>query len=85
LEVRQFGPYCFGEFTTGGASYEILCRIKDIYFVGDWYAKADRHGYFGTLQLIIQGERYLEGKWIGHSKTIVEVRADSISLKRKDR
>lgn len=85
LTIWQFGPYCYGEFTTGGASYAMLARIKDSYLVGDWYAKADRHGYFGALQMIVQSERYLEGKWIGHSKKFVDVRADSISIKRNDR
>lgn len=85
LKMWQFGPYCYGKFTTGGASYSLFARIKESYLVGDWYATNDKHGYFGALQLLLISERRLEGKWIGHSKTVVAVRADTFEATRRDR
>jgi len=85
LTIWQFGPYCYGEFVTGGSSYAMFSRIRENYLVGDWYATEDSHGYFGALQLFLRSERRLEGKWIGHSKSVVDVRADLFEVTRRDR
>lgn len=72
--IRQFGVYCYAEFTSKSDSYVIFGEIMGNFLVGEWYEKYDRKGYFGAVQLEIIDSNTLNGRWIGHSKIKHEVK-----------
>lgn len=84
-QMWQLGSYCYGEFYADGIKYGMFGRILDNYFIGDWFAVKDRHGYFGVYHLEIVDSNTLRGKWLGHSKTTREVRVDAFNSRRVDR
>ncbi|GKV79124.1 hypothetical protein PEC106568_42970 [Pectobacterium carotovorum subsp. carotovorum] len=72
--IRQFGAYCYAEFTSKSDSYVLFGEIVGDFLVGEWYEKYDKKGYFGTVQLEIIDSNTMNGRWIGHSKTKHEVK-----------
>lgn len=81
-EISQLGSYCYAEFIAKGTTYVVFGRIVGEYWVGDWYDKKDPRGYFGAFQLLIQTSNFMTGKWIGHSKSKQEIKADIWQWKR---
>lgn len=75
-DINQLGSYCYGEFISKNVTYVVFGRVVGEYFVGDWYDKKDPRGYFGAFQLEIRDSQNMIGRWVGHSKTIHEVRSD---------
>lgn len=75
-EIKQLGSYCYSEFISKGVTYVVFGRVINEYFVGDWYDKKDPRGYFGAFQLQIIDSSNLRGRWVGHSKTVYEVKSD---------
>lgn len=72
--IRQFGAYCYGEFTSKSDSYVLFGEIAGDFLVGEWFQKNDKKGYFGAVQLEIINSSTMNGRWIGHSKTKHEVK-----------
>lgn len=81
-KVKQLGSYCYAEFISKGVTYAVFGRIINNYFVGDWYDKNDSLGYFGAFQLEVIDSKAMEGRWVGHSKTVHEVKGDEWNWKK---
>jgi hypothetical protein len=75
-EIKQLGSYCYGEFISKNVTYVVFGRVIGDYFVGDWYDKKDPKGYFGAFQLQVHDSKNMKGRWVGHSKTVHEVKDD---------
>lgn len=80
--IKQFGSYCYTEFISAEITYVVFGKIVNEYFVGDWFDQNDPHGYFGTFQLQIVNSNSMKGKWIGHSKSNHDVKADEWNWKK---
>lgn len=66
-EIKQFGRYIYSEFEAKGRTYCLFGKIRGGYIIGEWYDKADKHAYFGTVQLQVLGSKNLKGLYVGHS------------------
>lgn len=82
--VYQFARYCYAEFTAKGLKYVLLGRIHNDYLFGEWYAKNDKLGYFGAFKLRIYDGLTMNGIWLGHSKTEVNINSGSWKWKRTE-
>ncbi len=74
--LYQFGRYCYGEFTAKGVRYCMIGRIHNGFLFGDWQASKDELGYFGTFKLRITDSNRMIGKWLGHSKSSLDINFD---------
>lgn len=75
--MRQLGRYCYAELIYQGKYYYFFGRVHGEYLVGEWFDLKDKSGYFGAFQVRVVNASRLEGKWMGHSQTTREIRADS--------
>jgi hypothetical protein len=80
--IYQLGRHCYAEFAAQQTRYALFGQIRGSYFVGTWRDISKTQGYFGTFQLRIVDSDTLEGKWIGHSAQVIEIRSDNWSWKR---
>lgn len=77
--IRQLGSYCYAEFISKSVTYVVFGRIIGCFVIGDWYDKNDPLGYYGAFQLQIINATTMKGRWIGHSKSIQDVKGDEWS------
>jgi len=59
--------------------------IRSGYVIGEWYDKADRHAYYGAMQLRIVGGGALKGLYIGHSFRTGDVGHDDWNWRKHSR
>jgi len=74
--LRQLGRYCYAEMIYQGKYYYFFGRVHGEYLVGEWFDLKDKSGYFGTFQVRVVNSARMEGKWMGHSQSTREIRAD---------
>ena len=75
-DIKQWASYCYAEFISKGITYVFFGRVIDNYVVGDWYDKNDPSGYFGAFQLEIMDSDNMQGRWIGHSKSLHTIKSE---------
>ncbi len=84
MELKQFGRYCYAEFTSKGVKYCLFGKIKNSYLVGEWYDIKEKTAYFGGFQLRIIDSSTIEGKYVGHSRKTCKVQQDDWNWKKID-
>lgn len=81
--IQQIGNYCYCEFYSRNEKYYFFGKITDNYINGKWGDCKDELGYYGSFQLRIVNSKYMEGKWIGHSKTTQNILGDKWTWNKK--